>query len=427
MCRAVIQQRAALVETFDVGIMQQADIAADDQIRTADIEVVAAAALHVFHLESGLALPEIQPEAARLQPRQQVGIDLFHLGGGELVRPAQHGEGEGRREQVTVVQRRPLVIQRIDLLRLRQADDVARVALDHGHVGTAGLQVLGDVMGTVAGADDQRPLALPVLAIRIVAGVHDRALKHVQSGQVGDDGNGADTGGEDDMTRTHHAFRSVPALKIQGPGTGRDIMVAADKRGVGPAIEFHRLDIELEPVRQHVLRDIDRPGRWKRHVGQMVDVDFVVQGQGVVTAAPVVADALVLLDQQGIDAQGVQPRRNGQSGLSGPDHDNGRFPVRIGAGAVPVVLPVGAAEFPGKRVAPRPCGTEPLGMVLQPVQGGHQGPGAQFAGTVRVRYQPDHTLSLTCGGAEIEENLQRFPTGAFHLAGRCPVLRKTEA
>ena len=54
-----LQSRALGDEAFDVVKLQQADLAGDDQIGAADIEVIAAAAPQIHHLEAGLVLAEI--------------------------------------------------------------------------------------------------------------------------------------------------------------------------------------------------------------------------------------------------------------------------------------------------------------------------------------------------------------------------------
>ena len=58
-------------EAVDVGKLQQPDLAVDDQVRAADIEVIAAAAPQILHLQPGLVLAVVQPEAARCEPVEQ--------------------------------------------------------------------------------------------------------------------------------------------------------------------------------------------------------------------------------------------------------------------------------------------------------------------------------------------------------------------
>ena len=74
------------------------------------------------------------------------------------------GIGQRGGEQVAIFERHPFVIDRVDALRLLQADDQRRAALDHGDVGAVRMQVLRDVMAAVAGAEHERLAALPCFA-----------------------------------------------------------------------------------------------------------------------------------------------------------------------------------------------------------------------------------------------------------------------
>ena len=88
------------------------------------------------------------------------------------------------------------------------------------------------------------------------------------------------------------------------------IVAAAGQLRPRPEVQLETLDVGFEPVGQLVLGNEDRPGRRKRHQRQVIDVHFVVQGERVVAQAPVVADALVAVDDQRVDAESVEPRRD---------------------------------------------------------------------------------------------------------------------
>ena len=65
--------------------------------------------------------------------------------------------------QVAVLERRAFVVERVGELRARlDVDDQRRAALHQRDLRAARMQVLRDVVAAVAGADDQRALALPV-------------------------------------------------------------------------------------------------------------------------------------------------------------------------------------------------------------------------------------------------------------------------
>ena len=104
--------------------------------------------------------------------------------------------------------------------------------------------------------------------------------------------------------------RAVPSARrsVDGPALSRLVVRAALEFRAGPVVELHRLHIGLEPVGELVLRDVGRPVRRKRHVGQVIDLHLVVQRQRVVALAPVVADALLAVDDQRVDAELRQAR-----------------------------------------------------------------------------------------------------------------------
>ena len=91
------------------------------------------------------------------------------------------------------------------------------------------------------------------------------------------------------------------------------------------------LGIGLEPVRELVLRDVDRQVRRERQVGQVVDVHLVVQRQRVVALAPVVADARPCGRRSGCRRRAAQARGDRKPGLAAADHQHGRIAIRVGA------------------------------------------------------------------------------------------------
>ena len=107
------------------------DLAGDDEVGAADIEVIAAAAPQIHHLEAGVVLAEVQPEAALVQRFEQRLVDLAALGGRKLVGALQHRIGKRGRQQVAIVERNAFGIDGVDALRLLQADDIGLAALDH--------------------------------------------------------------------------------------------------------------------------------------------------------------------------------------------------------------------------------------------------------------------------------------------------------
>src|SRR5215510_11833260 len=68
---AAAHERGRGQEGGDVRELRQSDLAFDDQIRAADIEVVAAAAGEILELPARSVLAEIELEAAALEPVEQ--------------------------------------------------------------------------------------------------------------------------------------------------------------------------------------------------------------------------------------------------------------------------------------------------------------------------------------------------------------------
>ena len=77
----------------------------------------------------------------------------------------------------------------------------------------------------------------------------------------------------------------------------------------------------------------------------MVDLDLIVQRQGMVAHPPVVADPGIFIDDERIDAQLAQAGGHGEAVLAAADHQDRRIAVGEGARLVALVQPVQAAEI----------------------------------------------------------------------------------
>ena len=93
------------------------------------------------------------------------------------------------------------------------------------------MEVLGDVVARIAGAEDESAAAVPDGAVGIGAGVQDGAGEGFEAGEVGDDRDGADAGGEDEVSRAHDAFAAVSAADCGGPGGGGVVVGGVDEFG----------------------------------------------------------------------------------------------------------------------------------------------------------------------------------------------------
>ena len=142
--------------------MQQADLAIDDQARTACIQVIAATTPAVFHLMAGAILAQIIFEATRLQPRDQILVHFRHTLHGQLIAVDDQRIGAGSRDQITIFQRRTFIIKRVIHFRTWiDADNGGGTALDDGGGHIMAVQILRHIMPTIAGAQHQRLLAAP--------------------------------------------------------------------------------------------------------------------------------------------------------------------------------------------------------------------------------------------------------------------------
>src|SRR5215831_10665529 len=94
---AVAHPRARRDEAGDIGKLHQTDLARDDQIGAADVEVVPAAAGEVLELPTRPVLAEIELEPEPLEPVEELPIELLRLVGQEEVALPRQREGHGRR------------------------------------------------------------------------------------------------------------------------------------------------------------------------------------------------------------------------------------------------------------------------------------------------------------------------------------------
>ena len=78
-------RRSLRDEPGDIGKLHQPDLAFDDQIGTADIEVIAAAAGEVLELPAGSVVTEIELEPHALQSIEQWPVHIPRLFGEEDV------------------------------------------------------------------------------------------------------------------------------------------------------------------------------------------------------------------------------------------------------------------------------------------------------------------------------------------------------
>ena len=365
-------------------------------------------------------------EADGFQPLDHVPIQFNHALGHRLIGFDDQRRGGRGDHKVGIFQRFKLVPNR--LVQPRAGIDGhhgCRAALDQGGVHPVAVQVERDIVGAAAGADDQRPFAGPAGAAVEAFSVQDVALKIFQPGDIRDHGIGAHPVGEDEVAGMDDAHGSITTRELHRPALGSAVPGGMGEVRIGPAIDFHGIGIEFKPVPQHVLGDVFRPGRRERHIGQVVEVDGVVQRERVVALAPAVADARPVLDHQRIDPQLVQPCGDRQAGLGGADHQHRRLPIRIGGGFAAGVSPVVAAEIARICRAGWPIFADFFLVPRQRLQRGREVP--RFPGAIRIGRQPQQPGAAAVLRGEAEQRLVTIDAQTGDLTRRFTVGGQMEA
>src|SRR6516165_2157089 len=95
---------AAWDELGDIGKLQQSDRARDDEIRAADVEVIAAATGQIFELPAGFVLAKIEPEAFTLEAIEQVPVQISCLLGKPDMTSLRHRQRDRCRDEVAILE-----------------------------------------------------------------------------------------------------------------------------------------------------------------------------------------------------------------------------------------------------------------------------------------------------------------------------------
>ena len=81
------------------------------------------------------------------------------------------------------------------------------------------------------------------------------------------------------------------------------VVATALEFGRRPVVELHAFDIGFKPAGNFVLGNVGRPVRREAHIGKVIDMHLIMQNEGVIALAPVVADPRFAIDDQCVDAQ----------------------------------------------------------------------------------------------------------------------------
>ena len=194
---------------LDVGILQQADRAGDDQVRAADIEVIAAAAAQIHHLEAGFVLAEMQVGSrACSSPSSSIVVHLAAFCGRELVGALQNRIGKRGGEQVAILERNAFRVDRVDALRFLQAHHIGLAALDHGDCRRRARAAPARRHGRWCRCRAPAPCGLSIASAFLKSPECTLVPANAsRPGQLRRVRNAAYAGREDKMARPHDAFR----------------------------------------------------------------------------------------------------------------------------------------------------------------------------------------------------------------------------
>ena len=194
------------------------------------------------------------------------------------------------------------------------------------------------------------------------------------------------------------------SVQRDGPSLRFFIVCAAQESCTGPIVQLHRLHIGFEPGGELVLRNVGRPVRRERHVGQVIDVHLIVQGERMITLAPVVPDARLAIDDQRIDAELRETRRDRQPGLTAADDQHGGVAVLVDGGSLAQIEPIGSAEITRIGLALRPRLPDMLLVALYFVERRQKRPGLSAPVAV-IRNQPQDSAAAALQRLEREDRL----------------------
>ncbi len=144
----------------------------------------------------------------------------------------------------------------------------------------------------------------------------------------------------------------------------------------------------------------------------MIDLHLVVQGQRVIPLAPIVADPRLAIDDQRVDVQLLQPRRDRKPGLAAADHQHGGVAITVVARGVAQVEPVRPAEIARIGLPPRPRRAELLLKAFQFIERGEQRPCRQPVAVGGIGDEPQDAAATAKRGLEMEDGLDRVGAGA---------------
>ena len=156
-----------------------------------------------------------------------------------------------------------------------------------------------------------------------------RPLEILDAVDDGDARKAADAGRKHNMLWMQDA-RCALANEPDRPAASRIVIARALERGPGPEIDIQDVDIALQPVRDLVLRNVFRKGHRERQIAQMIDRRLVVQLQPAIAQPPIVADALLVIDDKRGKTEASQLNGCRDAGMAAADDEHVGIAVVIG-------------------------------------------------------------------------------------------------
>jgi hypothetical protein len=158
--------------------------------------------------------------------------------------------------------------------------------------------------------------------------VHHRTGERSKPGKLGDVGLAADPAGRvDDVLWVDDALGSIGEAQGRVPPFGGFVVARAAKLGRTPDVQVEIPRVYLQPLADHVLRQVLRVVAWEGQEGESVHLHRVMQRKGVIARPPVVPDPLVFVDDQCVDTERAEEGGGDKARLSRADDEHLRLAV----------------------------------------------------------------------------------------------------
>ena len=250
--RPVPEAHGVRQDLVDLLALLDLDLAVDDELRRAHVDVIPAAALEVFHKQARAVRALVEFKPGLLQPSEQFRVVLVLRRSDGDVDALEDRVRNAVEEDVGVFDRRArLVIEacEADVEDGGRGDDAGGRALDHRHVVAVLVEILRDVVARVAAPDHQGFLAAAV-------GLGAFELRGVAEHVAGEGGEAFDVGREallagvagclDDVARVEGARLCLSILGTfngDSPAACTFVPRRFRDRAGGPDIEFEEFGI----------------------------------------------------------------------------------------------------------------------------------------------------------------------------------------